>query len=197
MKKAVCRLCRREQNKLFLKGDRCNSPKCSFTRRPYGPGKSGQTRHGKFSDYAKQLRAKQKAKTIYNLLETQFKNYYIEASKTKGKTGESLLQLIERRLDNVIYRFGATKTRSAARQLVSHRKILVNNKIVNIASYLIKVNDKIELADKNYKLLSNNDVPIWIKFDNKSLSGTIVKLPSREEMEQDIDEQLIVEFYSR
>lgn len=197
MKNAVCRLCRREQNKLFLKGDRCNTPKCSFTRRPYGPGKSGQTRHGKFSDYAKQLRAKQKAKTIYNLLETQFKNYYLEASKTKGKTGESLLQLIERRLDNVVYRLAFTKTRSAARQLVSHRKIMLNGKIVNIPSYLVKINDKVEIVDKNFKPSNKSDIPVWIKYDNKNLSGAIVKLPSREEMEQEIDEQLIVEFYSR
>jgi len=196
MKNAVCRLCRREQAKLFLKGERCYSPKCSVTKRPYAPGAAGQNKSGKMSDYNKQLRAKQKAKAIYRVRETQFKNYYLQASKTRGQKGVALLQLLERRLDNVVYKLSFASSREEAKQLVSHRKIMVNNKILNINSYLVEVGDEIKLITKNQKLV-NKDVPIWLDLNKKDFSGKIVNIPNRDEIEQEINEQLIVEFYSR
>lgn len=198
MKTPVCRLCRREQSKLFLKGERCLSPKCSFTRRPYAPGKSSQSRSGgKFSDYARQLRAKQKAKTIFGVSESQFKKYYLQAAKTKGKTGETLLQLLERRLDNAVFRLGLAKSRAQARQLISHGHILINNKKVNIPSYLVRAKEILQLKDKNKKYLSKVEIPVWLKLDAKNLEAEIAKLPSREEMDSSVDEQSIVEYYSR
>lgn len=197
MHQPVCRKCRREQAKLFLKGERCLSPKCSFVKRPYPPGLTGQNRPGKFSDYQKQLRAKQKTKAIYRVYETQFKNYYLEAAKTKGKTGETLLQLLERRLDNIIYRLGCSFSRAEAKQLVSHGHVIVNGKVVNIPSYLVKTKDIIGLVNKNSKINKKTDIPVWLKFDGKNLQAEILKLPTRDEIESDIEEQLIVEFYSR
>lgn len=197
MKNAVCKKCRREGAKLFLKGDRCLLPKCSFIKRPYAPGMAGQNRISKQSDYKKQLRAKQKAKAIYNVLETQFKRYYLQASKTKGETGQTLLQLLERRLDNILYRAGFSYTRAQAKQLVSHRHIKVNKNIVNIPSYLVEEKDTIELIDKNHSINKKANIPIWIKINNKDLTIEITKLPGRDEIDTDIEEQLIVEFYSR
>ncbi|EKD56271.1 MAG: 30S ribosomal protein S4 [uncultured bacterium] len=197
MKEAVCKKCRREQAKLFLKGERCLSSKCSFVKRPYAPGPAGQNRAGKFSDYKKQLRAKQKARTIYGIYEKQFKKYYLEAAKSKGMTGATLLQLLERRLDNVVYRSGFCFSRAEAKQYISHRHVMVNDKILNIPSYLIKENDTIKLIDKDKKINKKSEIPVWIKLDNKDLKASIIKYPTREDIETEIEEQLIVEFYSR
>lgn len=197
MHNPVCRLCRREQKKLFLKGERCLSPKCSVTKRPYPPGQAGQTRPGKQSDYNRQLRAKQCAKNIYGIRETQFKKYYLEAAKTMGKTGETLLQILERRLDNVIYRLGFAFSRSQAKQFISHKKISINGKMLNIPSYLVKEKDAIELIDKGKKINKKIDLPTWLKLDSKNNKAEVVKLPTRDEIESDIEDQLIVEFYSR
>lgn len=205
MNQSTCRLCRREKTKLFLKGERCLSPKCSVLKRPYPPGQTSQIKRGKVSDYGNQLRAKQKVKSIYRISESQFKNYYLKAVKTKGKTGETILQLLERRLDNVVYKLGLARSLAEAHQLVSHKKIKVNNKINNISSFHVKIKDVIELSDKNNKnqpksgqsKAGKTDVPVWLKFDPKNLKGEVIKMPERSEMPLDIDEQLIVEFYSR
>lgn len=197
MKQSICRLCRREKTKLFLKGERCLSPKCSIVKRPYPPGQHIQIKRGKLSDYANQLRAKQKVKSIYRISESQFKNYYQKAAKTKGKTGETILQLLERRLDNVVYKLGLARSLAEAHQLVSHKKIKVNNKIINISSFQVNIKDMIESLDKNKKISEKIDIPIWLKLDHKNLQGEVIKIPERSEMPLDIDEQLIVEFYSR
>jgi len=194
---AVCRKCRREGDKLFLKGERCLSPKCSFTKRSYAPGARGQHRPGKLSDYGVQLRAKQGAKAIYKVREKQFKNYYEKASKTKEASGSKLLQLLETRLDNVVYKLGFSQSVRQARQMVRHKKFKVNNKIVDIPSYNVEINEKIEPKNKEGIKLSKNEVPVWLKLDKGNLSGELVKLPAREEITAQINEDLIVEFYSR
>ncbi|OGD67992.1 30S ribosomal protein S4 [Candidatus Berkelbacteria bacterium RIFCSPHIGHO2_12_FULL_36_9] len=193
----VCTNCRREGAKLFLKGDRCLSLKCSFTKRSYGPGSHGGARRGKVSDYGKQLREKQKAKSVYNIRERQFQNYYTKAAKTKEATGEKLLQLLETRLDNVVYRLGFALSLRQARQFVSHKKILVNAKKVNIPSYHLIVGDEIEPFKKDGFKTVNVKPPVWLKLDKKNLTGKVAKIPAINEIETDIDEGLIVEFYNR
>lgn len=191
--------------KLFLKGERCFTEKCSFDKRKTLPGQHTlQTK--KLSDYGEHLREKQKAKRIYGIRERQFKNYFLKAKKKKGITGEILLQELERRLDNVVYRAGFSYSRREARQLISHRHFLVNNKIVNIPSYQVKVGDIISVKEKSRNIpsilralenpLSRESVS-WLEVDKENFSCKVISLPSREEMEQGIREQLIVEFYSR
>jgi small subunit ribosomal protein S4 len=201
----LCRLCRRESEKLFLKGDRCYTDKCAVERRKYPPGQHGQRRR-KFSDYAIQLREKQKTKETYNLLEKQFKNYFHLAEKKKGVTGSNLLQLLERRLDNVVYRLGFVSNRRQARQLVLHGHFNVNGKRVNIPSYLISVGDTIGMKEKSMKLdivkdniekIAHRGLPSWVEMDTDNLIGRILHLPERDEIVLPVQEQLIVELYSK
>ena len=183
---SVCRLCRREGVKLFLKGDRCYGPKCAVGNRPTPPGEHGQARQKKQSEYGMQLREKQKARRAYGVFETQFHNYFTMAERQKGVTGENLLILLERRLDNVVYRLGLGASRPQARQLVRHGHILVNGKKVNIPSYLVDVNDVITRV-----------VPKWLTLDAENLKGTVAALPQREDVDLTLQEHLIVELYSR
>jgi small subunit ribosomal protein S4 len=198
----LCKLCRREGEKLFLKGEKCLSPKCPLVRRKYPPGQHGQA-HKKLSDYGRQLREKQKAKRIYGIRETQFKNYYKKATRTGGDTGELLLSFLERRLDNVVYRLGLANSKRKARQLISHGHFLVNKKKVNIPSYLTKAKDKISLAEKSLvekslkKDLKNIVIPSWLKLDKDKLEGEVLHLPKKEEIESNIDPAQIIEFYSK
>ncbi len=202
---SVCRLCRREGCKLFLKGDRCYSPKCSVGLRPTQPGEHGQARQRKQSEYGLQLREKQKAKRAYGVLETQFHRYYEQAVRTKGITGENLLVTLERRLDNVIYRLGFGQSRAAARQLVRHGHILIGGKKVNIPSYLVDVNDVITVRQKSaesehFKALregTNRVLPKWLTLDAANLTATVSAMPQREDIDLTIQEHLIVELYSR
>lgn len=203
---ASCRLCRRENLKLFLKGDRCYGDKCAFERRPYAPGQHGQRRGGKFSDYQLQLREKQKVKRIYGILEKQFRRYYYRAEKQKGITGTNLLVLLECRLDNVIYRMGFASSRDQARQLVRHNAFMVNDKRVNIPSYQVKVGDVVQVREKSRKVSSimeametviRRGVPNWIEIEKDKFQGTLKTLPSREDVTMPIQEQLIVELYSK
>lgn len=199
-----CRLCRREGVKLFLKGDRCYSSKCPIDRKgAVVPGQHGQKRRSRVSDYGRQLREKQKAKRIYGVLERQFENYFSQASKKPEAIGERLLVFLERRLDNVVYRLGLAPSRSMARQLVTHGHVLVNGKKVDIPSYLVKKEEVISLSPGALKLetvkksLADPDkkVPEWLK--RKAGAGQIVRFPTREEIKEDVDEYLIIEFYSR
>ncbi|MBI5537870.1 MAG: 30S ribosomal protein S4 [Deltaproteobacteria bacterium] len=202
----VCKLCRREGEKLFLKGERCMTEKCAFTRRPYAPGQHGQARV-KHSEYALRLREKQKVRRIYGVLERQFRIYFHRASRMKGGTGEQMLQLLERRLDSAVQRIGFGSTRSEARQLVKHNHVLVNGKRVNIPSYIIRVGDKIELHEKSRKLkmvelgmslATRRTPPGWMEIDAGNFSAVIKSNPIREELnEPAIREQYIVEYYSR
>jgi small subunit ribosomal protein S4 len=201
---AKCRLCRREGKKLFLKGERCFSPKCPIERKgPVPPGQHGQRRRRRLSDYGKQLREKQKAKRLYGVLERQFKNYFQKASQRKEATGEMLLQLLERRLDNIVFQLGFVPSRSVARQLVSHGHVLVDGKRVNLPSYQLKPGETVSLTPKGLameivkKSLKEDERkrPDWLK--RKAAVGKMERLPKREEIENDIDEHLIVEFYSR
>jgi small subunit ribosomal protein S4 len=202
---ALCRLCRREGDKLFLKGDRCYTDKCAIERRKYAPGQHGQRRK-KLSDYALQLREKQKAKETYGVLERQFKRYYFMADKKKGVTGSNLLQLLERRLDNIVYRLGFASNRRQARQLVLHGHFTVNEKRVNIPSCLVITGDSIGLREKSKKLstieeniskMEHRGLPSWVEMDVSSLTGKILNYPSREEIDLPVQEQLIVELYSK
>lgn len=205
---SVCKLCRREGVKLFLKGERCMTPKCALERRPYPPGMHGQRRQfqRKVSDYGMQLREKQKARRIYGVLERQFLRYYDEAEKRKGLTGLNLLRALESRLDNVVYRLGFASSRAQARQLVRHGHFEVNGRKTDIPSYLVKPGDTIAVREKskesNYfkelaKELGRGTVPNWMTLDPVNLSGRIIDLPSREDVEISLDESLIVEYYSR
>ena len=203
---AVCRQCRREKLKLFLKGDRCYTDKCSFERRSFPPGQHGQARMRKVSDYAIQLREKQKVRRMYGMLEGQFKKYFVMAERAKGVTGENLLMLLERRLDNTLYRLGFASSRSQARQIVRHKHILVNGKKVNIPSFLVSVSDEIVLQEKSRKIESINDsieamvrrgVPSWLELDKDNYKGVVKALPDRQEITMPIQEQLIVELYSK
>lgn len=201
----VCRLCRREGAKLYLKGDRCYTGKCAIDRRAYAPGQHGQGRK-KQSEYGLQLREKQKARRIYGILETQFRNYFEKAENQKGVTGENLLRLLERRLDNVVYRLGFAGSRVEARQLVRHGHFIVNGKKVNIPSFLTKVGDVVEVAEKSR---DNNRIkelaeqaarkasPAWLESNADQFAGKVVAVPSREEIDVPIEEHLIVELYSR
>jgi small subunit ribosomal protein S4 len=201
----VCKLCRRDGMKLYLKGDRCFSEKCAVERRNYPPGEHGQGRT-KFSEYGSQLREKQKVKRMYGLLENQFHLYFNRADRIKGITGENLLVLLERRLDNMVYRFGFATSRSEARQLVLHKHFLVNGKKVNIPSYLIKVGDTITLNQGSRKverivealeISFRRGIPQWLEFDKSSVTGTVKAMPARKDLTMPISENLIVELYSK
>lgn len=202
---SVCRLCRREGLKLFLKGERCYTDKCAVERRNYAPGQHGRMR-SKFSDYGNQLREKQKVKRIYGVLEKQCRKYFRKASRQKGITGENFLVFLERRLDNVVFRLGFTNTRNEARQLVCHRHFLVNDKPVNIPSYLVKPGDTIQLREKSRKIariieslesVERRGVPRWLELDKEHFTGKLSDLPTREEITIPIQDQLIVELLSR
>jgi small subunit ribosomal protein S4 len=200
-----CRLCRGEGIKLFLKGDRCYSDKCAFERRGYAPGEHGQMRRKK-SDYGIQLREKQKLKRMFGLLEKQFKGYFEKGDRQKGVSGTNLLLLLEKRLDNMIYRIGFANSRNEARQLVRHSHFLVNGNKVNIPSYQVKVGDEIQVREKSRKIgsileamdtVARRGIPQWIEFDKDGFKGTLKALPSREELAMPVQEQLVVEFYSK
>ena len=203
---ASCRLCRRENLKLFLKGDRCYGDKCAYERRPYPPGQHGQRRGGKLSDYHLQLREKQKVKRMYGLLENQFRRCYELAEKQKGITGTNLLLLLECRLDNVIYRMGFASSRDQARQLARHSHVLVNNRRVNIPSFQVKVGDVVEIKEKKRKVpaileametVARRGIPNWMEVDKEKFRGTLKALPNREDLTMPIQESLIVELYSK
>jgi small subunit ribosomal protein S4 len=202
---ALCRLCRRESEKLFLKGDRCFTDKCGVERRKYSPGQHGQRRK-KLSDYALQLREKQKAKETYGVLEKQFRKYYHMADKKQGMTGSNLLQLLERRLDNIVYRLGLAANRRQARQIVLHGHVTVNDRRLNIPSCLIRVGDVIGLKEASKKLvvieenvakIEHRGLPSWVEMDTGNLKGKVTHYPSRDEIDLPVQEQLIVELYSK
>jgi len=201
-----CRLCRREGLKLFLKGDRCYSEKCSFERRGYAPGDHGQSHKKQQSDYGTQLREKQKLKRMYGLLEKQFHRYFEKADRQKGITGTNLLVLLERRLDNMIFRLGFANSRVEARQLISHSHFLINGKAVNIPSYLLKAGDEITIKEGSRKInrileametVARRGVPHWLGLDKDNFKATIKMLPVREDLTMPVQEQLIVELYSK
>jgi small subunit ribosomal protein S4 len=204
----VCKLCRREGEKLFLKGDRCFSPKCAVERRSYPPGQHGRQAQfrRKDSDYRMQLRAKQKARRVYGVFERQFRRYFEQAQHQKGLTGINLLIILETRLDNVIYRLGLAASRPQARQLISHGHFSVNGRKTNIPSFLVSAGDIIAVRDNSkantyFKEIARNldrgRVPEWLQIDPGALSGRVVSVPTREYIDATLDEQLIVEFYSR
>lgn len=202
---SVCRLCRRENMKLFLKGDRCYSDKCAFDRRGYPPGQHGQ-RRGKYSDYGVQLREKQKVRRIYGISEKQFQLMFEKADRQKGVTGTNLLANLERRLDNVVYRMGFVNSRTQGRHFVKHNHFLVNGKKVNIPSYLVKKDDVIEVRENSKKVQIIEDslnavvrrgIPQWMNLDKDNRKGTISSIPVREDINLPIQEQLIVELYSK
>lgn len=204
----VCKLCRREGDKLFLKGERCFTPKCALEKRAYAPGmhgRRGQYRR-KVSDYGLQLREKQKARRIYGVMDRQFRRYFREAQKQSGLTGENLLQILERRLDNVVYRLGFASSRAQARQLVRHGHFEVNRRKTDIPSCLVKPGDEIKVRDRSRRLiyfqtmakeLERRAVPEWMSLDPRTMSGRILELPKREDIDLTLKEQLIVEYYSR
>ena len=202
---SVCRQCRREGTKLFLKGDRCFSAKCAVTKRHTPPGQHGQARARKPSEYGTQLREKQKVKRAYGILESQFRKYFDIAEKMKGKAGENLLQLLERRLDNVCFRLGIGDSRAQARQLVMHGHVLVNGRKVDIPSYLVNAGDTITVAQRSasqeyFKTLKEEGgkgVPKWLEFDVAELTGKVVAIPERDDIDLTIEEHLIVELYSK
>lgn len=203
---SLCRLCRREGEKLFLKGDRCQTEKCAVERRKYPPGQHGQRRRGKPSDYAIQLREKQKVRTTYGLMEKQFKRYFKMANHKRGITGEVLLQILESRLDNILYRMGFAVNRRQARQLVSHRFVAVNGRTVNVASYLVKPGDEVVIREHGRKLkvivdnLSKSvhrGIPEWVELDSAKFTGKVLRVPARDEIPITAQEQLIVELYSK
>ena len=204
---AVCRLCRRENKKLFLKGERCYTDKCAVTRRATVPGQHGKARTRKASEYGVQLRAKQQARRYYGILESQFAKYFEMAAAKPGVTGENLLRICESRLDNVVYRLGFASSRKEARQLVRHGHFTVNGKRVNIPSYLVSAGDVIEVAEKSrssvkFKRLTGEDavvvmVPQWLEREKNSLKGTVTRMPLREDIDLPVEEHLIVELYSK
>ena len=200
-----CKLCRREKTKLFLKGAKCDSPKCPIEIRPYPPGEHGRNRP-KESEYLLQVREKQKAKRIYGILEKQFHNYYTEATKTRGKSGEALLQILERRLDNVVYRAGFAKSRDMARQVVRHGHVLVNGRKVNIPSYRVGESDIVEIAPRFHELTpfivaraeaGERPAPSWLEVVPDKMRILVHTLPSRAQIDTQVQEQLIVEYYSK
>jgi len=203
---AVCRLCRREGEKLFLKGTKCSTEKCPITNRAYPPGQHGQGRRTKLSNYGLQLREKQKVKRMYGVREKQFRKYFKLASKSKGVTGKILLQLLERRLDNVIFRMGAAISRPQARQLVRHNFVYVNSKRVNIPSFLIASGDTLEVKAKEkaqkkiaeiLETSKDRTVPSWLDFNRQELKAKVTRLPEKDDIQHIIEEQLIVELYSK
>ncbi len=202
---SVCRLCRREGMKLFLKGTRCGTDKCAFSRRDYSPGEHGKMRR-KPSNYALQLREKQKVKRVYGLLEKQFRLCFKKAERMKGVTGEKLLELLERRIDNVTYRLCFAASRPQARQLVLHGHVYVNSRKVNIPSYIVKEGDKIQLKGKekllkqvkdNIEMVGERGVSPWLTVDHQKFSGEVIRVPKREEVSIPVQEELIVELYSK
>jgi small subunit ribosomal protein S4 len=205
-KDAVCRLCRREGMKLFLKGPKCFSEKCPVEKRNFAPGQHGKDRKAKVVGYGLQLREKQKAKRIYFTLEKQFRNYFEQAARAKGVTGERLLQLLERRLDNVVYRLGFAISRRQARQLVRHGHVAVNGRKVNIPSYQVNAGDEVVVRENSKKLVilemakeftSHQPTPNWLEIDRDNYKGRVTALPKREDINLPINEQLIVELYSK
>ena len=202
----VCRLCRREGMKLFLKGERCYTEKCAIEKRNFAPGQHGKSRKSKMLGYGIQLREKQKVKRIYGVLEDQFRRYFEQADRTRGITGVTLLQLLERRLDNVIYRLGLSTSRSQARQLVRHGHFLINGKKVDIPSYSLKQGDVVTILGRSQKNttiehaiqeVKGRGIPEWLSFDPSALTGRIVSMPTREQINLPVQEQLIVELYSK
>lgn len=200
-----CKLCRREGQKLYLKGDRCYTGKCGIDRRSYGPGQHGQGRK-KVSEYGLQLREKQKARRFYGVLEKQFRNYYFTAARQTGVTGENLLRLLERRLDNVVYRLGLGASRSEARQLVRHGHFIVNGRKTNIPSFLVRVGDEITIRERSkesprvkelIERAADNTAPAWLEYDVEQLKGRVVSVPSREQIDAPVQETLIIELYSK
>ncbi len=207
-KDAVCKQCRREGEKLFLKGERCMSPKCAFERRPYAPGLHGRSAQfrRKQSDYAKQLRAKQKARRVYGVMERQFRRYFRDAEQRRGLTGANLLIMLESRLDNVVYRMGLAGSRPQARQLVRHGHFEVNGRKVNIPSYLVQQGDIVAVRPNSRRNaffkdlaqdLPHRSIPEWLSRDDEALTGRVMALPERKDIDVSLDEQLIVEYYSR
>jgi small subunit ribosomal protein S4 len=198
-------LCRREGLKLFLKGDRCYGDKCAFERRGYAPGDHGQLRR-KYSDYGVQLREKQKLKRMYGLLERQFRGYFEKADRQKGITGTNLLLFLERRFDNMVFRMGFANSRNEARQLIKHNHFLINGKPVNIPSYLVNVGSEIQVREKSRKverilesmeIVARRSIPQWLELDKDNFRGVVKALPSREELVMPVQEQLVVELYSK
>ncbi len=205
-KESVCRLCRREGLKLYLKGERCYTDKCAVDRRTYAPGQHGQSRRGKVSEFGIQLREKQKARRIYGVLEKQFRNYFKKAERIKGVTGETLLQILESRLDNIVYRLGFASSRSEARLMITHGHFRVNNHKVDIPSYLVSSGDEISVKEKSrnsprfkelWEIAEQRTQPEWLELDAENWKGRVVRLPLREEIDIPISEHLIIELYSR
>ncbi|MBI4546840.1 MAG: 30S ribosomal protein S4 [Ignavibacteriae bacterium] len=203
---ASCRLCRRERQKLFLKGTKCFTEKCPVERRNYPPGQHGKSRRLKISEYGVQLREKQKVRRMYGLAEEQFRNYFERALHQTGRTGEILVKLLERRLDNVVYRLGFAPSRKAARQLISHGHFLVNNRSVNIPSYLVNAGDVVQVQEKSKKLdiihsamkrMKDSAMLPWLSLDKATMAGTFLHIPERAEIPLNANEQLIVELYSK
>jgi len=202
---SVCKLCRREKQKLFLKGQKCYTEKCPIESRNYAPGQHGLSRRSKVSEYGVQLREKQKIKRLYGLLETQFRNYFEKAIKQKGITGENLIKILERRLDNVVFRLGFAASRSQARQLIKHRHFMVNDRLVDIPSYLVSQGDIVKVKDKSKKLdaihnslkrVKESTYP-WLTIDKATLTGTFLQVPERADVPLNANEQLVVELYSK
>jgi small subunit ribosomal protein S4 len=202
----VCKLCRREEKKLFLKGAKCFSPKCPVDKRQFPPGQHGRTRRPKLSEYGVQLREKQRIRRIYGFLERQFRNYYEKALKVKGVTGENLLRLLERRLDNVVYRLGFAPSRPAARQLVRHRHFMVNNQTVDIPSYSLRPGDMIKVREKSRKMelihasmrrMKEGRLLPWLELDKANMTGTVLEIPGRADIPIEANENLVVELYSK
>ena len=203
---AVCRLCRAEGTKLFLKGDRCYTEKCAINKRNYKPGQHGQSRRIKVSEYGLRLREKQKLRRFYGINESQFRRFYAAASRMAGQTGHNFLRLLEARLDNVIYRFGIGVSRPQARQFVRHGHVTVNGRKVDIPSYLVKAGDTIAIGEgsrdktlikENIEVAASRTIPEWLQFDAERQEGRILALPNREQIEVPVKEQLVVEFYAR
>jgi len=202
---AVCRLCRREKDKLYLKGDRCFTDKCAVVRHAYPPGEHGQGRQ-KFSEYGQQLREKQKARRIYGVYERQFRRYFKEADRRRGVTGEILLQLLESRLDSVVYRMGLARSRTEARQLINHGHFQVNGRKVDIPSFLTRIGDEVAVREKSRnkpvfkQIIEERDqhaIVEWLEADSEKLQGKVIRIPQREEIDVPVTEHLIVELYSR
>ncbi len=203
---SVCRICRRENLKLFLKGDRCYSDKCAFDRRGYPPGQHGQRRRGKISDYGIQLREKQKVKRMYGLSEKQFRIFFQRADRQKGVTGTNLLVMLERRLDNAVYRLGFANSRTQGRHFVLHKHFKVNGQTVNIPSFMVKIGDVVEVREKSKEMQALKDsldavvrrgVPQWLEMDKENMKGIVKSFPVREDLTTPMMEQLIVELYSK
>ena len=202
----VCKLCRREGEKLFLKGSKCLTTKCPFERRGFAPGQHGQGRRTRLSDYGIQLREKQKIKRIYGLFEKQFRNYYKRADRMKGVTGSNLILLLESRLDNVVFRLGFAPSRKAARQLITHRHFDVNGKVVNVPSYITREGDVIEVREKAKKMevihasmrrVKTDNGITWLELDKATMQGKVIEIPEREQIPLNVREQLVVELYSK